>query len=369
MHVVPVQTKCSSYPIYVGTELPAAKDVKTALAEHVEGESCLVVTDSHVGPLYGQKICDLLCHIGAARVAHTTFPAGEPSKTLATVERLYRAALEKGLDRQSLFIALGGGVVGDVAGFAAATYMRGIRFLQIPSTLLAMVDSSVGGKTGVDLPEGKNLVGAFHQPTFVMADVSMLKTLPIRELRCGLAEVVKYGVIMDAEFFAFLQQHVTLLCKPDLAFYEEVVTRCCKLKARVVREDERECTGYRAILNYGHTFGHALEVLSGYGQLTHGEAVAVGMGMAADLAVQQGLADPSLVEQQDKLLAKVGLPTEFMLSSITSADIFETMRHDKKVSGGRLRLVLPTAIGSVELRSDIDPDAVQHTIGGRCGKS
>ncbi len=257
-------------------------------------------------------------------------------------------------------------MVGDTAGFLAASYMRGIAYVQVPTSLVAQVDSAIGGKTGVDLPEGKNLVGAFYQPRHVLIDVKSLTTLPERQLRCGLAEVVKYGVILDAGFFAWLEENVAGLLAPDLDVYQRVVRRSCELKAEVVVADEREITGQRAILNYGHTFGHAVEKLSGYSRFTHGEGVSIGMAMAADLACILD-DDPSLrdlVRRQDALCQRLGLPIR--VDALAPGDILAAMRTDKKYQKGRNRLILPRRLGHVELVKDVDEAAVLQAIEGRC---
>jgi 3-dehydroquinate synthase len=257
--------------------------------------------------------------------------------------------------------------VGDVAGFFAATFLRGITLVQVPTTLLALVDSSVGGKVGVDLPEGKNLVGAFHQARLVLGEVAVLTTLPVREVRNGLAEVIKYGIIMDNELFTLLETAADRLVPPDLPLYEQVVSRCCTLKARVVEQDEKE-TGLRAILNYGHTFAHALETVGEFRALRHGEAVSVGMGMAADLAARTGACAPEVGRRLDALLERCGLPRRLeRLPGITPQAVLDCMYRDKKVRAGRLRLVLPREIGAVELVEWRDRDVLLRAIGGRIG--
>jgi len=276
---------------------------------------------------------------------------------------LCRAAAAAGLERGSLIVALGGGVTGDLAGFAAAIYMRGIACIQLPTSLLAMVDASVGGKTGADLPEGKNLVGAFWQPARVLVDPACLTTLPLRELRNGLAEMVKYGMILDARLFALLEANLDRLLRPDLEFYAEAIARCCSLKAAVVAADERE-SGTRAILNYGHTFGHAIEAAQNYRGLAHGEAVAVGMVMAANLAEAGGELSAEVARRQRELLAAIGLPTS--VAGIDPETILTAMSRDKKVAHGELRLVVPRAIGQVELRPVADRAQLRAAIAAAC---
>jgi 3-dehydroquinate synthase len=302
---------------------------------------------------------------GAESCALASFSAGEASKTLETVGRLCSEAVAAGLTRKSVVLALGGGVVGDIAGFVASSYMRGIEFVQIPTTLLAMVDSSVGGKVGVDLPEGKNLIGAFHQPRLVVADLVTLDTLPEREIRCGMAEVIKYGVIMDRPFFDFLSENVEGIHAHSKEIMTKIVCRSCELKAQIVRDDERE-SGIRAILNYGHTFGHAIETLTRYERYNHGEAVAIGMGMAIDLAHFLGRTPAEDVKRQNRLLEEAGLPTRFKTEGIDAEHIFKTMHRDKKVLNGKLRLVLPRELGRAEVIDSVPDSMVIDAIRGRC---
>ncbi|MHB1036771.1 MAG: 3-dehydroquinate synthase [Pirellulales bacterium] len=285
---------------------------------------------------------------------------GEQSKSIEAATDLWQALLELGADRKTIVVAVGGGVVGDLAGFIAATYARGLDFLQVPTTLLAQVDSSVGGKVGVNLPGAKNIVGAFLQPLGVLIDPATLHTLPPREYRSGLGEVVKYGVILDEEFFSLLEANVGPLLERKLELLEQVIARCCRLKADVVAGDEREETGLRAVLNYGHTFGHALETLTGYEQLLHGEAVSIGMLCASRLAERLGYIDAEVTRRQAELLSALGLPVN--LPEVDHDQILATMMHDKKVEHGRLRFVLPTALGRVELVGDIDPDQVRASL-------
>lgn len=362
-------TTTSSYNILIGADITAAD--KEKIPENIEqitaGRNILIISDHIVAELYSERIEKFLIRAGATSVNTVNFTAGEESKNLKTVSSIYQQALSAGLDRNSLIIALGGGVVGDVAGFVAATYLRGIDFIQIPTTLLAMVDSSVGGKVGVDLPEGKNLVGAFYQPSLVIIDVKHLTTLPFRELRCGLAEVVKYGVIMDAEFFSRLEGLVRELTTYDTVTYMDVTEHCCRLKADVVEADEKELSGRRAILNYGHTFGHALEALMGYTGITHGEGVAIGMGMAADLAVILGMTERDTVQRQDALLLALGLPVKCVGEDLAPEAVYRYMFHDKKTLSNRLRLILPRAIGAAEMAGGVDKSKILQAIGGRCG--
>ena len=287
---------------------------------------------------------------------------GEPTKSVAVADLLWQKLLDLGADRKTVVVAAGGGVVGDLAGFVAATFARGIPFVQVPTTLLAQVDSSVGGKTGVNLPGAKNMVGAFWQPLGVFIDVQTLKTQRERDYRSGLAEVVKYGVILDPDFFAFLEKEVAALLGRRHRVLQRVVARSCELKAEVVEADEREESGRRAVLNYGHTFCHALETVTGYGELLHGEGVAIGMMCAARLAQRLGQVDEEFVARQRGLLVALGLPV--VLPDVDHEELLRATSHDKKVEHGRLRFVLPTRLGHVELVSDVD---VGGRTGGSCG--
>ncbi len=282
--------------------------------------------------------------------------AGEQSKDIDTAAGLWEQLLAVGTDRKSVVLAVGGGVIGDLAGFIAATFARGLPFVQVPTTLLAQVDSSVGGKVGINLSGAKNMVGAFWQPAGVLIDTAVLTTLPDREYRAGLAEVVKYGVILDAEFFEYLEQNVGELNDRDAVVLEHVVTRCCRLKADVVEADERETSGVRAVLNYGHTFCHALETVTGYGEYLHGEAVSLGMLCASRLAERLGRVDAAFTARQYNLLTALGLPVDF--PDANRGQLLDAMTHDKKVEHGRLRFVLPTRMGHVELVGDVPEEDV-----------
>ncbi len=288
---------------------------------------------------------------------------GEKSKCLEVVAGVYDRLVAMKADRRTVIFAVGGGVVGDAAGFVAATYNRGLPFVQVPTSLLADVDSSVGGKVGVNHPEAKNLIGAFHQPLGVVIDTDVLATLPDREFRAGLAEVVKYGVILDADFFAFLESHAGDLNAREPRVLRHAIARSCELKAQVVEQDEFERTGLRAVLNYGHTFGHAFEALCRYSELLHGEAVAVGMEYAARLAQRLGRIDADLVERQTRLLAALQLPTRLPEEMRFEADdVIDRMRLDKKSVAGRLRFVLPTRLGHVELVDGVSEDDVRAVL-------
>ncbi len=329
------------YPIRIGRGLLGDA---AALAALVPGRHALVVTDAHVAPHYLPLVAAAL---GGKQVGTLVLPPGEQEKTLASFGEVMAALAALGASRDATVLALGGGVVGDLAGFAAACWMRGVRFVQLPTTLLAMVDSSVGGKTAVDLPEGKNLVGAFHQPAAVVADTATLATLPPRELRAGLAEVVKYGALGDAGFFAWLEAHADALLARDDATLAEAIARCCAHKAGIVARDETE-RGERMLLNFGHTFGHAIETQQGYGGLLHGEAVAVGMVLAARLSARLGRAPAADAERLAALLTRLGLPTTIP-AGLDPAALLARMRLDKKAVSGTLRLILWRGLGQAEV--------------------
>lgn len=326
--------------------------------------TALVVTDSN---LVDNLARPLLTQLQEARWKANlhTIPAGESSKCSAVITSMYDSLVDMQADRNTLVIAVGGGVVGDAAGFAAATYNRGLPFVQVPTSLLAMVDSSVGGKVGINHPKGKNLIGAFHQPLGVLIDPSALTSLSDREFRSGLAEVVKYGVILDADFFHYLETNIDAINQREPAVLAHVISRSCRLKADIVEQDERETTGLRAILNYGHTFGHAYEALAGYGTLTHGEAVAIGMIDASRLAERRGLIGSESTERQIRLLRALHLPTTLPEGvSFSVADIIGRMRLDKKNAEGKLRFILPTRIGQVKLFNDTPESDVTAVLAG-----
>jgi 3-dehydroquinate synthase len=310
----------------------------------------VIITDANVVGLYADPIVNAL-EEGGAEVNVLEIDAGEQSKSADMASGLWEELLDAGADRKTVVVALGGGVVGDLAGFVAATFVRGLRFVQIPTTLLAQVDSSVGGKVGINLPGGKNMVGAFWQPRGVLIDVDVLQSLPARECRAGLAEVVKYGVIQDADFFAYLEANVEPINARDRTVLADIVERCCRLKADVVEQDEREETGLRSILNYGHTFCHAFEAATEYEKLLHGEGVAIGMMCAARLAERLGRVDATFTERQQKLLEAFKLPLD--APDVEHDELIELMYRDKKVERGKLRFVLPTRLGHVELVGDV----------------
>ncbi|MBC7350964.1 MAG: 3-dehydroquinate synthase [Thermogutta sp.] len=346
-----------AYPIFVGDQILAkAGELITSLMDVTHA---VVITDSNVGPFY-LETCQKALENQGIRVNTVTVPAGETTKSLRYAEQLWNDLVDIRADRKTVIVALGGGVVGDLAGFIAATYARGLRLVQIPTSLLAQVDSSVGGKVGINLEKAKNMVGAFHQPSLVVIDVATLRSLPSREYISGLAEVVKYGVILDAQFFKFLEENANAILNLDPHTLTTIVARCCRLKADVVEADEREETGYRAILNYGHTFAHAFETLTGYTSLLHGEAVAIGMTCAARLATARNMFSREECERQTALLKTLGLPTEPPL--LSTDDVLACMRRDKKVQHGQLRLILPKRLGQVELVGDVDPGEIAAVL-------
>jgi 3-dehydroquinate synthase len=351
---IDVQLGARSYPIWIGERL---LDDASHWRDSVRGRHVLAVTDSNVAPLYLDKI---LAAIDDRKTSRIVFPAGEASKSFDACSAVFDALAEMGASRDATVLALGGGVIGDLAGFAAACWMRGIAFVQMPTTLLAMVDSSVGGKTAVNLPQGKNLVGAFHQPRAVVIDTTTLSTLPDRELRSGISEVVKYGAIGDAEFFAWLETNADALLARDASALAHAIAVSCKQKAGVVARDETE-QGERALLNFGHTFGHAFEAVAGYGEILHGEAIAIGMRLAAELAAKLDLAPAADAQRLDALLQRFGLSTA-VPSGLDIDAVLAAMRLDKKNVSGRLRLILWRGIGRAEIADGVEEDAIRDLI-------
>jgi 3-dehydroquinate synthase len=346
-----------SYEIIIA---PGVLNTNQSLFEpFVQDKKCFIISDSNAFPLYGEQVIAKLKQSKGIISSQFIFPAGESAKTLSTVEQIYHAALECGLDRSSVIIALGGGVVGDIAGFVAATYMRGIDFIQIPTSLLAMVDSSVGGKTGVDMPEGKNLIGAFWQPKLVLIDPQTLYTLPKREIKGGLAEVIKYGMILDSPFFDKLNSEISKISAIDSEFYSKIIAKCCTLKADIVKQDEKE-TGLRGILNYGHTFGHAIETASGYEKYIHGEAVGIGMLIAGELACLVNKMERAELDKLMSLYKKLNLCIS--ANGIDADAIFQAMTKDKKAKDGNICFVLPEQIGKVSFIHNTDKNLVINAI-------
>ncbi len=356
-HNVRVDLSHRSYDIEIGTG--NLVHIGNFVQSRVTAHQAIIVTDNNVDLPHADVVADHLTESGAT-VDILVVDAGEPSKSIATAESLWEQLLALHADRKSIIVAVGGGVVGDLAGFVAATYARGIACFQIPTTLLSQVDSSVGGKVGINLPNSKNMVGAFWQPQGVLIDTEVLATLPDREYRAGLAEVVKYGVILDEEFFDYLENAVQGLHERQPEVLRHVILRSCQLKAKVVQADERETSGERAVLNFGHTFCHAIETVTGYDQLLHGEAVSIGMLCAARLSREMGRVEAGFTKRLQKLLVALQLPID--VPDVEHDQLLEAMQRDKKSEYGRLRFVLPTRIGHVELVSDVDSDAARAAL-------
>jgi len=358
---VNVALGASSYPILIGSALLGAP---ATYAQAARGAQALIVTNTTVGPLYAQALAAALVP-HHAQVRTLALPDGEQYKNWETLNLVFDELLAHGGDRKTTLYALGGGVVGDMAGFAAACFMRGVPFVQVPTTLLAQVDSSVGGKTAINHPLGKNMVGAFYQPKLVVCDLDVLKTLPARELSAGLAEVIKYGPIHDMAFFDWIEAHIDALRTLEPAALAHAVQRCCEIKAEVVGQDERE-SGLRAILNFGHTFGHAIEAGMGYGAWLHGEGVGAGMVMAAELSRELGLVDAAFVERLTRLIGRAGLPVRGpVLDAADNAGRYLTlMRVDKKAEAGEIRFVLIDGPGRAVVRPA--PDALVRQVIDRC---
>jgi 3-dehydroquinate synthase len=347
-----------SYPIFIGA---GAMERAEELGKAIPARDVLVVTNTTVGPLYSAR---LMAALAPRRCLEVSLPDGEVHKTLANVARMLDVLVANRFSRDACVVALGGGVVGDMAGFAAACYQRGIAFVQVPTTLLAQVDSSVGGKTGVNHPGGKNLIGAFHQPAAVFADTNTLNTLPDRELRAGLAEVIKYGLIVDREFFDWLEANAAKLLARDPAALVHAIKRSCEIKAEIVGRDERE-QGERALLNLGHTFGHAIESATNYSSWLHGEAVGAGMLLAAEMSQRLGWVSAAEVERVERILRKFGLPVD--VKALPATTLAEKMKIDKKVAAGRVRLVLLKGIGKSVVTGDYADAALGETLRARCG--
>lgn len=343
-----------SYPIYIGSHL---LDLPELLTTYIPGNQVMLVSNETVAPLYLHKVKQSLTNF---HVQSVILPDGEQYKTLDTVNTIYDALLSNRFDRQCTLVALGGGVVGDITGFAAATYQRGVHFIQIPTTLLAQVDSSVGGKTGVNHPLGKNMIGAFYQPRCVIADTETLNTLDDKQLSAGIAEVIKYGLIRDADFFDWLEQNMSALLQRDSNKLSKAIEHSCQSKAEVVAADEREA-GQRALLNLGHTFGHAIESGMGYGNWLHGEAVATGMLMAADLSQRCQWLKAADVERIEQILLNANLPVRAP-KQISTQRFLELMSVDKKVEHGKINLILLKSIGSSFVCKDYDPKLLQETL-------
>jgi len=357
--IIPVNLGSLSYNIAIGAgHLDRLGEFITPLKL---GKKILLVSNPEIFNYYGEPARISLEKAGFD-VAICILPAGEEYKTPETLQKIYDAALNHRLERSSTMVALGGGIIGDMTGFAAATWLRGIHVVQVPTSLLAMVDASIGGKTGVNHPQGKNLIGAFHQPKLVLIDPDVLQTLPEREFRAGMAEVIKYGVIWDEELFVKLEQSQGLdqiqFLEPGLL--SEILIRSCQSKADVVSEDEKE-SGLRAILNYGHTIGHAVESLTGYTVVIHGEAVAIGMVAASQIAVKLGLWDEHSDQRQLSIIEKAGLPTR-LPPGLKIDDILESLQTDKKVKAGKVRFVLPTRIGEAIVTDQVTSEVIHQVL-------
>lgn len=359
MREVRVELGEKSYSIYIGYGLD--ERLRSFVQTSSFSKKAMVITDTNVGPLYGEKVKKILYEAGLEATL-VTVPAGESSKSLAVAEDLYTKAIELGLDRKSPIFALGGGVVGDLAGFIAATYMRGVPFVQLPTSLLAQVDSSVGGKVAVNHKLGKNLIGAFYQPKAVFMDLAVMKTLPKREIYTGLGEIIKYGIIYDREFFDFLEQNQAdvLALAPEAATH--MIARSCEIKAAVVSQDEQEA-GLRRILNFGHTMAHAIEKETGYTRYNHGEAVAIGIVGAADISCALGMISPQDFQRVVQLAENLQLPIK--AEGCTVAAMYGDIFHDKKTVAGKVNWVLMDSIGSVVCRNDVPADVVKKAMGAR----
>ena len=353
MQELKIDLAARSYPIYIGDGLLAQADL---IKRHTASDVYAIVSNTTVAPLYLPTLQQALA---GTRAFDVVLPDGEEFKTLATVERILDALVAKRVNRDGTVVALGGGVVGDMAGFAAACYQRGIAFVQLPTTLLAQVDSSVGGKTGVNHAAGKNLIGAFHQPVCVIADTSTLRTLPERELRAGLAEVIKHGMLADADFFAWLEANVERLIARDPDALAHAIRRSCEIKASIVSADERE-SSVRAHLNLGHTFGHAIEAATAYAGWLHGEAVATGLQIASDMSRQLGWISVAELERVQALLQRAGLARAAPRIGVTRA--LEYMRMDKKVRGDKIRLVLLKPLGKAVVAADYPPETLRGVL-------
>lgn len=357
--MITVNLPAGSYQIAIAPE--GLEGLGVACSRLQLGKKVLLVSNPAIFKHYGERAIAALKAAGLD-VNTCILPAGERYKNLNSIQKIYDLALKNRLERSSTIVALGGGVIGDMTGFAAATWLRGINFIQVPTTLLAMVDASIGGKTGVNHPQGKNLIGAFHQPRLVFIDPQVLKTLPVREFRAGMAEVIKYGIIWDAELFAQLEASPRLDRLRDLpeGLLAEILNRSCQAKADVVSKDEKEA-GLRAILNYGHTIGHAIESLTGYRSVNHGEAVAIGMVAAGELAVKLNFWPQEAQERQNAVIKKAGLPTQ-LPSGIDIEAIIDTLQTDKKVKDGKVRFVLPTQIGAATVTDKVTADFIQQVL-------
>ena len=356
MRIVPVELGANSYKIYIGNGLE--KEIVSFCQESSFSGKALIITDTHVGPVYGKWLQDLLTK-GGLETDIYEIPAGESSKSMAMAEELFTRCIQLGLDRKSPVFALGGGVVGDLAGFVAASYMRGVPFVQVPTSLLAQVDSSVGGKVAVNHALGKNLIGAFYQPKAVFMDLNTLQTLPEREIHTGLGEIIKYGIIYDYEFFQYLEDNISQVASLENEAAMHMTARSCEIKAEVVSQDEKEL-GLRAILNFGHTAAHAIEKNTGYTKYNHGEAVAIGMVCAAYISHYLGMIDQATVDRVISLILKLRLPIK--AQGCTVDDLYRDIFHDKKTVGGKVKWILMESIGKVSGNSDVPEEIVKKAM-------
>ncbi|WP_166168598.1 3-dehydroquinate synthase [Acinetobacter sp. SA01] len=354
MQTLHVELGDRRYPIFIGSDL----DPQSLLEPYIRGKQVMLVTNTTVAPLYLKHYVTAIEHLGKT-VATCILPDGEQYKNIEHLNLIFDALLEAGFNRDATVLALGGGVIGDMAGFASACFQRGVYFIQVPTTLLSQVDSSVGGKTGINHPLGKNMIGAFQQPQVVLADMSQLSTLPDRELSAGLAEVIKYALLGDRNFLVWLEQNMDGLVARDAQLLAEAVYRSCAHKARIVANDEKE-QGERALLNLGHTFGHAIESYLGYGVWLHGEAVATGMVMAADLSQRMGWISLEDLERTKKIIQRAHLPVK--CPAIPLQEFLGYMAHDKKVLNGQLRLVLMKSLGQAVISKEFDVELMKQAI-------
>ncbi len=355
MQTLTVSLADRSYPIHIGSGLLAQADL---ILPHLKRKQVAIVSNTTVAPLYLNALAQPLRAAGVD-VIEIVLPDGEAYKNNDTLQIIYDQMLQRRAERNTTLIALGGGVIGDLTGYAAATYLRGVPFIQVPTTLLSQVDSSVGGKTGINHPLGKNMIGAFYQPKLVLADIDTLKTLPARELSAGIAEVIKYGLIRDADFFDWLETNMSALMALEPAVASYAIYRSCQNKAEVVAADEHE-QGERALLNLGHTFGHAIENAMGYGVWLHGEAVAAGTVMAADLSLRMGWLQAAQVARIKAIMQAAQLPVT--PPDLGASEYLRLMQLDKKVADGRIRLILQQAIGKAVITADYDPDKLTQTL-------
>ncbi|RKY39531.1 MAG: 3-dehydroquinate synthase [Candidatus Omnitrophota bacterium] len=359
MQCVYVNLGKETYPILIGNEI--LKDLGKTLLTLKLNPKVLIITNQRIAKLYLSFLCQKLEEEGFEAYV-LNIPEGERYKNYVQLRRIYTALIKRKFERDSAIIALGGGTIGDLAGFAAATFMRGIAYIQIPTSLLAQVDSAIGGKTGIDFQGIKNVIGSFYQPKLVYADISLLSTLPQTEIFNALAEVIKYGVIKDESFFSYLEENIEKILKLDPSCLEEIVSRCARIKAEVVERDEKDRQGIRAILNYGHSLGHCFEAISNF-RIRHGEAVGLGMLYISKVAQRMGLLEESALRRQEKLLQRAHLPTSLDKRYNHPERIISILEMDKKRQGGRMRFVLPIRIGEVVIKEDVPEELIREVLG------